>query len=378
MAKLTAIFRKLVADFPCMVADDAQFRSYSGFMKVGEREFRVAVSSDCSSFQADNELKMVLQPCMELVKDRLKNASNTHVFLLELRDQIEHQMKTDAVTTDFESGLPPAQFYERILAEISQIGWKCVSSMNESMRVLDLAISDSAGRKQVVNVTLSVDYPTHRPRCVTGLPVEFELQWGNESTLGSVIRQFGKAAEECQDFFRAMEDLDKMTWVLEPEHPTMRERYRRVALGRQCSVRLEIDPRTPIKGFPEVGFLGSEAAIGPFKEKLNRNIHLWDTSGKTLPRGNLERVLEVSFPKREVEEAGEEEGMALECGICYSYRLEEAVPDVACDLAECSKPYHRQCLVEWLRALPDTRESFGTITGCCVYCEQSISVSVAT
>lgn len=371
-----AVFRKLASEFPCMVPSDEHCRSFSGFIKVGEREFRLSVSSDCSSLHVDRDLRGILKPCMAKVREHLQRASNAHQFLIELRDIIEHQVNIDDSKDGFESGLPSAQFYEHLLGEISRIGWDCVTSMNETMRVLDLSITDSAGRNHAVNVTLPVDYPENQPKCITDLPVEFDAQWGENSSLASIIRQFQELVEQYQDFFRSMEDIDKETWVLEPEHPTMRETYRRVALGKHCSMRVEIDPRAPVKGFPEVRFLGSETAVGPFKERLNRNIHLWDTSGKSLPRENLERVLAMTLPRREEEAGSTQEDMTLECGICYAYRLEDAVPDVLCDLAECSKPYHRACLVEWLRALPDTRESFGTITGNCVYCEETISVSV--
>lgn len=360
-----------------MAPSDVNFRNFCGFIKIGGREFRVSVSSSCSSFSADKDLKHILAPCMALVRDRLKVASNAHEFLVELRDLAERQIAQEKTEVQiFESGLPPAHFYERLLTEISGIGWANIAYMNESMRVLDLLVEDAANRKHSVNVSLPADYPVHPPKCVAALPVDFELQWGRDSTLVSVRRQCQKLVDKYQDFFRAMEDLDANSWVLEPEHPTTRDTYRRVALGKTCSMRVEVDPRAPVKGFPDIRFLGSEAAIEPFRERLNQNIQNWDMSGKSLPRENLERVLEVTLPKPEEEDGADGEGNMLECGICYAYRLDDALPDIACDLAECSKPYHRACLVEWLRALPDTRESFGTITGCCVYCEEPISVSV--
>ena len=112
-------------------------------------------------------------------------------------------------------------------------------------------------------------------------------------------------------------------------------------------------------------------------ERLNKMIHLWDTSGDMMPRENLERVLEIKLPR--AKHGGEaEDELSMECGICYAYRLGDLVPDTACDRAECAKPYHRECLVEWLRALPDTRQSFNTLFGKCVYCELPITVSVTS
>lgn len=36
----------------------------------------------------------------------------------------------------------------------------------------------------------------------------------------------------------------------------------------------------------------------------------------------------------------------MECGICYAYRLNDAIPDKACDDPRCSQPFHNTCLYE--------------------------------
>ena len=40
--------------------------------------------------------------------------------------------------------------------------------------------------------------------------------------------------------------------------------------------------------------------------------------GKELPRVNLERVLQLSFPSRK---STRKEDFSMECAICYAYRL---------------------------------------------------------
>lgn len=372
------VFQRLLADFPCMSPCDPKFRHFHGFITISQREFRVSISADCTFFSTDKSLKSILSPCFQQVRDRLQISSDAHEFLLELRDLAERQINAlQREKRSLEVGLPPAHYYEQLLTDLSRIGWGRVVSMNETMRTLDLTTRDATDRIHNLNLTLPTDYPKHPPKCLTSLPVEFELEWGRDSTLVSVLRQFEKRLAQYQDFFRTMEDLDNHSWILEPEYPTTREIYRRVALGKTCSMRVEVDPRAPLKGFPEIRFLGSETAIEPYKERLNQNIQLWDISGQSLLRQNLERVLEVTLPLPVDENDKDSNSNMVECGICYAYRLEESTPDITCDLAECSKPYHRACLVEWLRALPVTRESFGMITGNCVYCEEIISVSVA-
>ena len=36
----------------------------------------------------------------------------------------------------------------------------------------------------------------------------------------------------------------------------------------------------------------------------------------------------------------------MECGICYSYRLESAIPDQMCNDPRCGQPFHQACLYE--------------------------------
>lgn len=42
---------------------------------------------------------------------------------------------------------------------------------------------------------------------------------------------FCQAAEQYQDFWKAMEELDAGCWVLEPENPSKRDVYRKISIG---------------------------------------------------------------------------------------------------------------------------------------------------
>ncbi|PXF44395.1 E3 ubiquitin-protein ligase FANCL [Gracilariopsis chorda] len=378
MQRRLLTLQKLINDFPCVVPQDSNLTEYAGFLCVRQRQFRISVSSDCSIFHADKQLIHILGSDIDIVTERLKAAADPHDFLIELRDLIERAISKEDADRPLlkEADLPPAFYYEHLLSEIEALGWGRVESIDRTMRSLDLNITDSAQRKHTIQILLPVDYPREPPTCVASLPQEFTPKLGEHHILNDVLNQYGQFIERFQDFFRVMEDFDSNTCILEPEHPTWRDTYRRVCIGKHCSVRIEVDPRAPISGFPECRFLGSENAVAPFKQHLNQNIHKWDITGGTLPRENLQGVLELQFPSRESLMKDTEDVLLDECGICYSYRLDDRVPDIACDLKECSKPYHRACLVDWLRALPDTRESFGTISGNCVYCEHPIVVSM--
>ena len=89
-------------------------------------------------------------------------------------------------------------------------------------------------------------------------------------------------------------------------------------------------------------------------------------------RLNLEAVLKIQFPRPQEATAADAEQYAVECAICYSYHLDGAVPECACD--GCSKPYHKACLAEWLRGLATTQQSFNRLFGECPFCTHPIAV----
>lgn len=40
------------------------------------------------------------------------------------------------------------------------------------------------------------------------------------------------------------------------------------------------------------------------------------------------------------------QSFSVECGICYSYHLEAAIPDQVCNDPRCGQPFHQACLYE--------------------------------
>lgn len=36
----------------------------------------------------------------------------------------------------------------------------------------------------------------------------------------------------------------------------------------------------------------------------------------------------------------------MDCGICYAYQLNGAIPDQVCDNSQCGQPFHQICLYE--------------------------------
>lgn len=40
------------------------------------------------------------------------------------------------------------------------------------------------------------------------------------------------------------------------------------------------------------------------------------------------------------------QSFSMECGICYAYRLQSAIPDQVCNDPRCGQPFHQVCLYE--------------------------------
>lgn len=382
----TSQFHKLLSEFPCLVPYDSNVTAYAGFVKFGAHEYRIRIAADCSYFDTDNKLAAILSRQATLLTQRLRATTTPHDFLVDVRDIVEQSLtqhsENQNVPSDhpYHLSLPPAVYYDRLLRQISAIGWSHVTAIDQRMRAIDLTVTDAQSRTHTLHVTLASDFPDTPPKCVASLPEEFDPPWEKtQQTLSSILLYFTQAVNKFQDLFRAMDDFDQHTRILEPERPTRRDSYRRIALGKHISVRINLEAVSPLTTYPECRFLGSEAAIAPLRQTLNENMHRWDNSGDVLPRENLQRILNLQLPPLSDSANADphlDEDIDVDCGICYTYRLDDSVPDVACDKPECGKAYHRECLVEWLRALPDTRESFGTLSGNCVYCEQPINVSV--
>lgn len=262
-----------------------------------------------------------------------------------------------------------ASVYSRLFYEIENIGWDSLYFISQDLHKIQFKIQDSQKVNHIVDILLDNDYPLVAPKCSIISPVPLELQWNpNHSTLNDVIKQCSKHIQKFQDFWKVCEDIDSHTCVLEPERPTKAHIIRRIAISKHVSLHLEINPYSP-RSVPECRFLGSDTAISVVKNKLNKNLHMWDPN--KMVRENLELLMELKLP---TPKDAKVEELNIACAICYSYRLVNEIPDRICDNINCGKPYHSSCLYQWLSSIRSNRHSFGTIFGQCPYCQEQISV----
>lgn len=308
--------------------------------------------------EGDRELRGLLSGLEPLVQQRLNQSTDVGRFALEMKDILEH-----VVGVKSQVSLPSTDFYRRIYSDIEAVGWEHLVCLGEDLMSVRFRIFDRAGREHNVEITLPSTYPEVEPAVSSELPIAFELQWSKEATLKDALNQFHETIDKFQDFWHVMEDIDMNVWVMEPVHPSRASSFRRIALVNAFSPR----------SVPECRFFGSDLAITPLRKSWNSNIRRWKVD--RLLRENLEDILETTFPSPQ---DSIQEDISADCGICYAFRLPNAergsVPDRACDNPSCGRPFHSACLIEWLRSITTTRQSFDVLFGNCPYCSHPIAV----
>lgn len=393
---------------------DASGSSACGFVRVGSSEHRVCVtgarrlpcgrlSFERARLQTTAELSQLLAPHAAALRARMAQATTLRGLSAQLQELAALSLHTATAPSAAADALalPEPAHYARLLDELHALGWRRVSRLSADLRSVELQAQDAAGRSHGVRVELPADYGARRKsgrrerasavECSVDAPepLRVAVATQQESVLAAVLKQFEGFLARFQGFWAALDDLDQHTCVLEPQRPTRATGRRRVALETHVSVQLEIDPKAPT-AVCELSFFGSDAAVGPLRERWNTALSRWDEA--RTPRENIASVLGVEFPspaERRMEE------FAVECGICYSYRLEEGsdgqnstnkatssrssapsrtmIPDRLCENHSCNRPFHEKCLFDWLKALPTARQSFNTVFGECPYCREAIS-----
>lgn len=389
------------------VPEDTERSKYRGYVRVEGDEFVVRVSNvlhdvqtgrtllDAAQLDVERALASRLEPHSATLKLRLAQASSLSGFAVELEELVAICCRTQS---DKQILLPGAKYYEKLMAELDVVGWNRLRQLSDDLRSLELETKDKAGRTHAVLVRLPLQYEAEgflvKPECLVDAPDNFELKWppdNNRTVLDEVLKQFERFLGRFQAFWDVLDAVDAAACVLEPHHPTRATGRRRLALERHASVQFEVDPMHPTVVLSELNFFGSQASVGVLRERWDKNASSkWDETQQL--HKNLEKVLEVVLPSPKTTKPDE---FAVECGICYSYRLEEddneeekpgsagivrkvteegsRIPDRLCENPNCNRPFHAKCLFEWLRALPASRQSFHTVFGECPYCREAIS-----
>lgn len=309
-----------------------------------------------------------------MIQRRLAQSPTIAAFCVEFKHLLE-QLLLKAPTTASQAStakLSSSAYYSLLLEELNAVGWDNVLQLNNELNRVTIQLNDSSSREHPVEFILQPEYPTSAPVCRHQLPSRFEPKWTPKSSLTDLCAQFRAQFELYQDLWRVLDDFDANTVVLEPINPLKSDLTRRVQVSQYVSLRLEISAQNPLT-IPVYSFQGAEATISPLKDRIDAHIHEWDF--RKTPRQNFESLASIAFPHPSSLASNIDTDPEHACAICYSYTLDNAIPDQPCSNASCAKDFHAVCLYEWFQGVQATnRLTKAVVWGPCPYCEQKISV----
>ncbi|KAF5281655.1 hypothetical protein FQR65_LT14585, partial [Abscondita terminalis] len=202
------------------------------------------------------------------------------------------------------------------------------------------------------------------------LPDKAELSQSS-SSLSVVYERFLETVTQLQPFFETMDALDN-AWVLDPEQPTTKHSYRRIAVDHNVSLIVTVNPWT-CNDVPQLQLLGPERLVRTYRKRISKNLLQWNFEENIVDQ--LLNLLEIEtfLPKQ----APTDEPTLYtngDCCICFSTRLEGKLPEIVCANASCEQSFHTDCLYQWLASVgAKTKGRFEEVHGLCPNCEKHIS-----
>ncbi|XP_028398537.1 E3 ubiquitin-protein ligase FANCL-like [Dendronephthya gigantea] len=368
---------KLFSVCPLLLPQCKDGLTYDGFIEINGQTFRLSIvrpnleSLKGASVSCSWRLWNILHHYQDVIKQRLHQSESLESFIVEFKNLAENLVKCKEDDIGMQS--LPLDTYSLLTNELEHIGWDKLVFINESFDVIKLRTSDTKGREHILTVHIPSKYPQVVPKCTADVPATFHFKGSStaeDNMLESIYNEFSKVVLSYDVFWNVMDEIDQNCWILEPENPTRADASRRIALGNNTSLLVRINVQHPTT-MPECHLMGADSVVMKLRENMNKNLDQWDPGRSVLV--NLENLLEAKFPSRQT---SQKEDFSQECGICYAYRLDNAIPESACDDPRCGKPFHTNCLYEWLRSLPSSRQSFNIIFGECPYCNKPITVKV--
>ncbi|XP_062011040.1 uncharacterized protein LOC133727480 isoform X3 [Rosa rugosa] len=270
-------------------------------------------------------------------------------------------------------------FYRAVYSEIEEVGWENLVRFGGDLTSLSFRVLDSKGRVHVMEIQLDKTHPTYPPSISADVPYLFNLKWSSNSRLKDVVQQFRKHLEKLQTFWSTLDDIDRSLCVVEPKQASPAVSNRQVIIGNDCFVMLSINATDP-RSLPECRFIGTGQIVNLLRDRWQRNSKRWVKDKEFLV--NLETLLETQLPKPADVEKNDQQ---VECGICYAPSLpvddelrgkSGTGTDYICDNTSCKRAFHSICLVDWLRSITTTRQSFDVLFGSCPYCSEPVAVKI--
>jgi len=364
----------LYSKFPSLLAQNLKCTRFSWLQRIGNVSF--IVQFECPRFPSAKNLKVfgddqflfVIKSLDHNISDIVKDAetfedvlSQMSQFLLDIEDT--KQIKRSSIN------IGSLKTVEIVVEELQKIGLEFVSNVAEDINSVTLKSPEFDRDKLELVVQLPPEYPGPPLSSSNVLPHSWQLP--PSITITQLYSHWCTALDYFRPTWRELAELDRLCWILDPEPATAEHLHRRLVLTNAVSLHLELDPGSPLS-LPTLKFLGADQKVAPIRDHLAENIQLWDEEDPVLT--NLERVLGLELPSRSDPSCSQSDGGGwnIECGICYTYKLNDELPSINCPDEKCCHSYHHSCLVDWLVSLPGCRTTLNMVTGDCLYCSKPI------
>ncbi|PQQ09503.1 E3 ubiquitin-protein ligase FANCL isoform X3 [Prunus yedoensis var. nudiflora] len=263
-------------------------------------------------------------------------------------------------------------FYRAVYSEIEEVGWEHLVRFGGDLTSLSFRILDGKGKMHIIEIQLDKTHPKCPPSISADVPYMFDLKWSTHSRLKDVVQQFKKHLEKLQAFWSTLDDIDRSFGLLILNkhlllYPIARSIWEMIASSCCLLMPLILD-------------LYQSPIVNLLRNRWRRNGKRWIKDKQFLE--NLKCLLETQLPIPPDVQKNEQQ---VECGICYAQSLpiDEELrhksgtgTDYTCDNTSCKRAFHSICLVDWLRSITTTRQSFDVLFGSCPYCSEPVAVKI--
>uniref|UniRef100_H2Z1S3 FANCL UBC-like domain-containing protein n=1 Tax=Ciona savignyi TaxID=51511 RepID=H2Z1S3_CIOSA len=226
-----------------------------------------------------------LKDYLPLLKERLESCNNLDGFLSDLRTLIDNVIDHTPV-----NHFP--KYYDVICKDLEDIGWEKIKSISPQFRKIELEFKDANERTHILRINVTDNYPQESPEISTELPCPFIPLWVPGGSLLSVCEQFTTSLEMYQYLWDSVDELKRECWILEPEHPNYSCTSLRISLGKNCSLKIQVNPLQPDE-LPECHFLGSNSVVAKLQAKYQQGYEDWSENLSILQVG----LFFVLFPE---------------------------------------------------------------------------------
>ncbi|KAG8224443.1 hypothetical protein J437_LFUL001396 [Ladona fulva] len=277
----------LLLEYPLLLPQNKECTIFDGFIQVAGEEFRLYIhlrnppSVKGIVIFCPLNLRSFLSTCRSNIIEWETGGISLVEFLRRLQNLIAVGIQHGKISKSISSSCisnhqKSIEFYSWIIEELRTLELQeeiFLESPSGELNEIQLRFvnEDSFGRMHTAflkfeSVTLSASVLADLPS-----QVEFVPQKG--MSVRQIYKKYVSIVESLQEFWNIMDCIDQKCWVIDPEHPKRKDTYRRIMLGTNISMYINIDPLDLYKR-PDITFIGSERTILPFKNSLEENLEV--------------------------------------------------------------------------------------------------------